>query len=313
MKALANFVGFLANLFLVSILLFLLVGIFAALQGERVFDKPPKHAIVQLELSGVILDGKSFLKDLRKYRKLPEVGAIVIRINSPGGVVGPSQEIYQEIKKTRTDFGKPVVASCNGLAASGAFYAAVGADYIVTNPGAILGSIGVIWEMANLEKLYEWAKIKRYSIKTGPYKDMGSDYRAMTDDERRLIEGTMQEVLGQFKRAIAEGRKVTLDEVTQIADGRVFTGESAVKMKMADEIGTLTDAIKKAKELGRLPDDAEVFEPPRTRSGIMSWIQEANEESSSSLAGLTKKFLGQNLTGHPLFLMPGALLGEVED
>src|SRR3989344_1375324 len=130
-------------------------------------DKISGNAIMKLELDGIIMDGKKFLKDLRKYREVPEIKGILVHMNSPGGVVGPSQEIYAELKRTKEVYKKPIVVSGAGLVASGAFYAAMAADKIVTNPGTLMGSIGVIMEFANLERLYDWAKIQRFVIKTG--------------------------------------------------------------------------------------------------------------------------------------------------
>src|SRR5690606_11268816 len=143
-----------------------------------------------------------------------------------------------ELKRTKEEFGKPIVASCNSLAASGAFYAAMGADKIIVNPGTLVGSIGVIIEFANLEKLYDWAKIERYALKTGPYKDAGAEYRKLTDAERALFQGTLDEVLSQFVGAIASGRKMDEDRVRKFADGRIFTGQWAVDEGFADKVGT---------------------------------------------------------------------------
>src|SRR4029077_13140783 len=144
-----------------------------------------------------------------------DVKAIVLRLNSPGGAVAPSQEIYQAVK----NYKKPIVASMSSVAASGAYYVACGAKKVYANPGTITGSIGVIMEFANLEKLYEWAKIKRFSIKTGRFKDVGAEYREMTADERALLQNMVDDVLSQFTLAVSEGRNIPLETVKEIADG----------------------------------------------------------------------------------------------
>lgn len=201
-----------------------------------------KEGVGIIEVNGVIMDSKKFLKSLSRFEESKEVKAIVVRVNSPGGAVGPSQEIYEALRK----FPKPVVASMSSVAASGGFYVAMAAQKVFANPGTITGSIGVIMEFANLEKLYEWAKVKRYVIKTGKFKDAGSEYREMTAEERELLQGMVDDVLLQFKQAVAAGRKVPLEEVTKIADGRIFSGNQALALKMIDSLGTLDDAVLEA-------------------------------------------------------------------
>lgn len=308
MKYIVNFFKFIGNIFALLFFVVVIVGVVSAFNLRDKGEKPPKGSVLVLDLTGVIIDGKKFLKDLRKYRELEEIKAVLININSPGGVVGPSQEIYAEIKRVRDEFKKPVVAACSGLAASGAFYSAVAADKIVTNPGTLMGSIGVIMEFANLEKLYDWAKIKRYVIKTGEYKDTGADYRAMNEPERKLLEATMYEVLDQFKQAVAEGRNLPIEKVTAVADGRIFTGATAVKLGMADQLGTYTDALKLAAQLGGIEGEPHVFEPSKFENSWRQILEQLEEESSSKITRAFKQATGTQLLGQPLFLMPGAQL-----
>jgi protease-4 len=143
--------------------------------------------------------------------------------------------------------------------ASGAYYSAVGADKIVVAPGAMVGSIGVIMEFANLEKLYDWAKISRFTINTGKYKDSGAEYRSMRDDEKELFQNMINEVWGQFKAAVAEGRNLKPEEVEPYADGRVFTGDFAVKNGFADEVGTVGRAYELAADLAGIKDFGRFF------------------------------------------------------
>ena len=227
-----------------------------------------------LELSGVIMDSKKTLKSLRRFEENPNVKALVVRINSPGGAVAPSQEIYEAIKH----FPKPKVASMSSVAASGGYYVAVATDKIFANAGTITGSIGVIMEFANLEKLYEWAKIKRFSIKTGKFKDSGAEYREMREEERALLQGMVDDVLLQFKSAVAEGRKMTLDEVTPLADGRIFSGSQAQKAKLVDVLGGIDDAIAEAGKLGGITGRPKVIAEKKEKKGILEMVQDLTRD-----------------------------------
>jgi protease-4 len=271
--------------------------------GERM-PSVSANSVLVLDVRGIILDSKPFLKKLQKYRDDHDIKAVVVRLDSPGGVVGPSQEIYEELKRTR-EMGKPVVASMGSLAASGAYYIAVGADKIVTNPGTITGSIGVIMEFANLGRLYDWAKVERYVVKSGAFKDMGSEFRAMTPAERQLLQGMMDNVHMQFKQAVAEGRHLKLAQVEKLADGRIFSGEQAVKMGLADSLGSLSDAIDEAGKLAGIKGKPEIFSPPPPRRRLLDMIMEKDEEESSSIERSVRHILGVDLVGKPLYIWPG--------
>ena len=267
--------------------------------------KLSKPSILFLQLEGIILDGEEFLENLKKYAGEEEIKGVLIQVNSPGGVVGPSQELYSEIKRVREELKKPVVVSCLGLAASGAYYASVAADKIITNPGSMLGSIGVIMEFANLENLYEWAKIKRYTIKTGAYKDSGAEYREMRDDERQLFQNLADEVLLQFKTAVATSRHLSLETVSKYSDGRVFTGATAVALKFADQVGSLEDAKKIVGQLSGLGTKPHIFIPPPKRPDFLGEIF-AETKSRFNINSAMREIVGLRLIGQPLFLMPGA-------
>lgn len=271
-------------------------------------------SILHLQLNGVIMDGKKLLKPLLKYREDDSIKAIVIEINSPGGVVGPSQEIYDEIRRAREEYKKPVVAVSTSVMASGAYYAAVAADKIMVAPGTMVGSIGVIMEFTNLEKLYDWAKVSRFSISTGKYKDSGAEYRPMRDDERALFQDMINDVYEQFVEAVAEGREMKPEAVKEYADGRVFTGRKAVELGFADDVGTLEDAFDLAAELSGLGDDYEVFEPPKVRPGLWDLLQGGEDEATTLLPWKTadakvdaalNSLLRLELANKPLLLMPG--------
>jgi protease-4 len=280
-----------------------------------------KNSILQLDLEGVIMNGKKFMKKLKKYKNEDKVKAIVININSPGGAVGPSQEIYAAIKAVKEETKKPIICSSSGLLASGAYYSAVACDKIVVAPGALVGSIGVIMEFANLEKLYEWAKVSRFSINSGKFKDSGAEYRSMRPDEKALFQDLINDVYGQFKQAVVEGRKLTPEVVSQYADGRVMTGKQAVQLGFADSLGTLDDAIKVAAETANLGTDYKLFEVPKKRPSIWDLIEQQEDDDLNSIDeiahfvskntgdkgvenSIRKVFRAQYLN-QPMLIMPG--------
>ena len=224
----------------------------------------PKVAL--LELEGIIVDADELVRELKAHRDNPLVRAVVIRINSPGGVVGPTQELHQAIVKTRRA-GKPVVASLAGVAASGGYYVAVAADQIYANPGTLTGSIGVIMQTANLEQLMKKVGVDFVVVKSGDYKDIGSFARPMTAEERRVLQALLDDVHGQFIGAVAEGRKLDRARVAQFADGRIFSGSQAKALGMVDALGGLEEAVAAAGRLAGLPGPPSVL-PPRRKISI---------------------------------------------
>lgn len=309
------------------IIFLVFVGIGALLKmsgdffGESEKKVTAKNTILHLDMNGVILNGKKFLKNLKKYKDEDKVKAILITINSPGGAVGPSQEIFTEIKRVREELKKPVICVSTGVMASGAYYSAVACDKIVVAPGALVGSIGVIMEFANIEKLYDWAKISRYSITSGKFKDSGAEYRAMREDERALFQNMIDEVYAQFKATVMKERNLKEDVVAEHADGRVFTGATAVKLGFADQEGFYEDAVKLAAETAKLGDNYDVFEIPKKRVSIFDLGDSDREDDVNSLAEyadiLKGKSFGPDMEGamkfvlrtkylnQPLMLMPG--------
>ena len=267
-------------------------------------EKVEKASILALDLDGIIMDNKDLLDQLRKHRKDDRIKGVLIRIASPGGVVGPSQELYDEIKRTREEFKKPVVAYCSSVAASGAYYAAVGADKIVTTPGCLIGSIGALMEFVNLERLYDWAKVQRYAITTGKFKDAGAEYKPLSQEARQLFQDMLNDVLSQFKAAIVQGRKLKPDVVDQYADGRIFTGAQAVKLGFADQVGSWDDARKLLGEMAGLGKDPEVFKGKKKR-GVLEVFEEASE--SRFFGKMAEQLLHSELSGKPLLILPGAI------
>ena len=220
-----------------------------------------------IRLNGVIMDSQKILRELKEFEEATDIKAIVLRINSPGGAVGPSQEIYDAVKRVKKT--KPVVASFESVAASGGFYVAVAADKIVSNPGTLTGSIGVIMDFANLSELYKWAKVERYNLKSGKFKDAGNDARPMTAEERELLQGMVLNVYEQFLRAVADGRKLPVDTVRPYADGRVLSGEQAAKAGLVDRLGGLDVALDVVRELAKIDKNTKlnmVLPEPKRKS-----------------------------------------------
>lgn len=290
--------------------------------GEAEKKVSAANTILHLDLNGPILNGKKFLKNIKKYREESKVKAFLVEIDSPGGAVGPSQEIFAELKRVREEFKKPVICVSTGTMASGAYYSAVACDKIIVAPGALVGSIGVIMQFANLEKLYDWAKISRYSITSGRFKDSGAEYRPMRDDEKALFQSMIDEVYAQFKETVMKERNLSKEIVQEYADGRVFTGASAVKLGFADQVGYYDDAVKLAAEVAQLGQDYEIFEIPKKKMSIFdlggddqgddvnSLVEYADLLTSKSLksAGVEealKFLLRTEYLNQPLYLLPG--------
>ncbi len=201
-----------------------------------------------IKITGVIAETQSIIHELKRFREDDSVKAIVLRIDSPGGGVGPSQEIFREVEKTVSI--KKVVASMGAVAASGGYYIAAGASGIVANPGTITGSIGVVMGYTNFQELLHKIGLVPVVVKSGKYKDMGSPVRNMTEEERDLLQNFSNQIHKQFIAAISKGRKMNLSEVELLADGRIFTGEEAKRLGLVDRLGNLEDAIEWAGRMG---------------------------------------------------------------
>ena len=239
---------------------------------ETVFEFGDKVGVV--EIKGLITDAKETVLHLKGFRKDDDIKAIVLRINSPGGGVGPSQEIYAEVKKTTLT--KKVVASMGAVAASGGYYVAAAADHLVANPGTMTGSIGVLMEFPNVENLFKKIGLSAVVLKSGDYKDTGSPLRKMTSEERDLLQGFIDNVHQQFVAAVAEGRKMSEESVLAIADGRILSGEQAQEIGLLDSLGTLEDAITIAGELGGVKGEPSVVYAEKKKYSILELILGSN-------------------------------------
>ncbi len=233
-----------------------------------------KEKIALVEISGQITDSREIVRQLSKYRRDDDIKAILLRINSPGGAVAPSQEIYDEVLRVRAD-KKKIYASMGSLAASGGYYIAVAADRIFANPGTLTGSIGVIMAFANAEKLMEKIGLEPQVVKSGKYKDVGSPARKMTAEERIYLQRVVDDVHQQFIDAVVQGRNITPKQARKLADGRVFTGRQALELKMVDEMGGLEDVIVKLGEAAGIEGRPRVVweEPPK---GFLEWLMQGS-------------------------------------
>ena len=216
-----------------------------------------------VEVKGVINDSDDVVEALRAFERAPAVKAVVVRIESPGGGVAPSQEIYHAIMKLRES--KPVIASLGGVAASGGYYVASACQAIVANPGTITGSIGVIMELGNVQGLLEKIGVQPEVLKAGEHKDMGSPVRPLTDEERGLFQQMIDSVHTQFIGAVAEGRNMDAARVRELADGRVFSGEQARTLGLVDALGGLQDAIAMAAERGGITGEPRISRASSSR------------------------------------------------
>jgi len=204
--------------------------------------------VAVIELNGIISSSRDMVRQFKRFGEDRGIKAIVFRINSPGGGIAASQEIYEHVRRVR-DEGKPVVASMGSVAASGGYYVALGADTIMANPGTTTGSIGVIAEIPNFSGLLEKIGVSFNIIKSGKFKDLGTPYRDMTDEEREQLQDWIDSGYDQFVRVVAEERGMEGERVRQLADGRVYTGEQALELALIDTLGTFEDAVQLAADM----------------------------------------------------------------
>ena len=200
-----------------------------------------------IEIGNIITSSKTIVKDLKNYGDNPAISAVIIRVDSPGGIAAAVQEIYDEVKKVKEK--KKVIVSMGVVAASGGYYISLPADVIVANPGTITGSIGVIMEFPVIEELLNKIGIDFEVIKSKDYKDIGSPYRRMTDDEKKLLKDVVLDAFDQFLNATIEHRQLPKDSILKFADGRIFTGRQAKEIGLVDTLGSFEDAVEIAGDL----------------------------------------------------------------
>jgi len=229
--------------------------------GARIGIVEAKGTIGEAAPAGI--DSDKIVKLLKKYEKDDDIKAIVLRVDSPGGAVAPSQEIYDAVKRIKAR--KKVVVSMGGMAASGGYYISAPADRIFAEPGTLTGSIGVIFLHFNVRGLLEWAKIEETTLKSGKYKDTLSPFRPIQETDREEIQSISDDVYSQFVQAVAQGRGMPEARVREIAEGRIYTGKRAKELKLVDELGGFDDAVAAAWGLAGQSGEPKVQYPPRER------------------------------------------------
>jgi len=223
----------------------------------------PKIGVVELE--GVIISPKQVVKQLKSFADDDSIKAIIIHVNSPGGGVAASEEIYREVKRIRDEKKKRIVASIESVGASGAYYVASATNKIYADKGSIVGSIGVIAEWVNYGELLKWAKLQAITMKAGEFKDTGSPTREMTPAEREYFQGMIDNMHTQFIQAVADGRHAKAEDIRAIANGKVWTGEQALPMKLIDQVADFEGAVKDTARAVNISGEPSLVWPPKER------------------------------------------------
>ena len=247
----------------------IVIAIALTVSPDEAADFSFSDRIQVVDIEGELLQSTPIVEQLKRYEDSNSVKAILLNIDSPGGGVAVSQEIYEELKRLREKKDKTIVAYLSSTGASGAYYVACAANKIVANPGTIVGSIGVIAEWVSYAELLEWAKLKDIVFKTGEFKDTGSPTRPLTDNEKKYFQGLIDDMYVQFVEAVSSGRKLDLQEVRSMADGRVFTGRDAKERKLIDEIGNFQDAVDLTAKLSGISGKPRLLRLSRPRVTLL--------------------------------------------
>jgi len=271
----------LASLTIGAIFLFFLLVIFAAgiLRGDSVVV-PVGSKLGILEVRGEILGSELLVKQIKEFLDNSSIKAVVLRIDSPGGGVAPSQEIHAELVRLAKE--KPLIVSMGSVAASGGYYLAVAGERIFANPGTITGSIGVIMSFPDYQDLLGKVGVKNQVVKSGRFKDIGSPTRTFTDADRELLQGMIDDVHSQFVEAVSIGRNISQERLQPYVDGRIFTGRQALEAGLVDDLGTLQDAIQFAAKTAGLGDDPTLVYPEQERGDLLDRL----------LQGAVSRYLG---------------------
>ena len=275
----------------IGILLFIGVVFFGLIyalnmfRGERSsLNLPGGERVGVVLIEGVISDSSVIVDQIDEFANDDGIRAVVLRIDSPGGGVAASQEICREVDELRKK--KKVVASMGSVAASGGYLIAAATDRIVANPGTITGSISAVMHFADIQELMKKVGVRSSVIKSGKFKDIGSPARDMTAEERQLIQGIIDDIYDQFVRSISENRKIPLDSIMKIADGRIFSGRQAYQLKLVDELGGLQDAVLIAGRLSGIAGKPEVIYAKKKKTSILKYVI---ENMTSIVAGELRK------------------------
>ncbi|HEX6941233.1 MAG TPA: signal peptide peptidase SppA [Longimicrobiales bacterium] len=254
-----------------------------AVHGDRDLAWGDRIAII--EVDGLIADDTEYLEQLRRFRRDPSVKGILVVIDSPGGVVGPSQSLYRELRRIR-DEGRPVVASIGAVGASGGYYVALAADTIFALPGSITGSIGVIMEFPEVSALLEKVGVEMQVVKSADHKDAGSMFRPLSPEDRQMLDALVTDVYEQFVETVAEERGLPVAEVRRLADGRIYSGRQALRSGLVDRIGNLQDALSAVGRMAGLGEDPHTVRPPEQEFTLLDLL--LGRGATSSLAKLVR-------------------------
>jgi protease IV len=248
--------GILSGLILV---LFVLVFFYAYFTGgdSKALSFLAGDGVGVLQIEGTIDDSRAVMSELKRFKEAPWIKAIVVRIDSPGGAVAPTQEIFDELQKTKKK--KPLIASMGSMATSGGYYVASACEKIIANPGTLTGSIGVIMQLNNVEELMKKVGVKGYNIKSGVNKDIGSPFQPLSPEGKEILQSLVDNVHSQFVSAVARGRGMNEAQVRKLADGRVYSGAQAKELGLVDQFGTLDDAIEFAAKRVGLEENPTVY------------------------------------------------------
>ncbi|MFO7462056.1 MAG: signal peptide peptidase SppA [Desulfatiglandales bacterium] len=254
----------------VLVLAAVMTAIFALAGRTGGFSLKDRIGVIPIE--GAITNSETVVSQLVEFTKDRRVKAIILRVNSPGGGVAPSQEIYREILKTREK--KKIVASMGTVAASGGYYVASGAHKIVASPGTLTGSIGVLMEFVRFQELMEKIGVDVEVLKSGEFKDIGSPHRKLTEQEKEMIQALVFDIQNQFVEAVAQGRNLPMEEVREIADGRIISGSQGLELGLVDQLGNFRDAVDLAKSMAGIKGEANLVYPKRTKVRLWDILAE---------------------------------------
>lgn len=266
----------------------LVLAVLVALRGSDGLGLGGRIALI--EIDGVIVDDREVLEDIRRFRRDPSVRGYLLAINSPGGAVGPSQSIFEEVRRLRVEDGAPVIASIGSVGASGGYYIALAADTIFALPGSMTGSIGVILEVPNVRGLMDKVGVDVQVVKSSEHKDIGSPFRSMSEEDRALMNVLIQDVYEQFVGAVVEERGLPAAEVRQVADGRVITGRQARAQGLVDRLGNLHAAAATAGRMAGLGERPRLVRPPEERVTLLDVLL---GRAPVSLGRLVEPLLGE--------------------
>lgn len=273
-------------------LLFYFLIFVLAIRGtlELISKKQGRDSIYVMTIGEAIVLSEKFIRELRSIEGENDVKAVIVRINSPGGTVGASQELFLELERFKSRTGKKLVCSIENIGASGAYYVSLACDRIIALPGSIVGSIGVISIFFTAEELLEKIRIRPHIIKTGGFKDTGTPLRKATEGDIRYLQGVVNELFEQFKDDVRRKRPISATKIDEISDGRVFSGREAYNLGLIDQLGTFSDAITVAKELAGIKGEPKIIWRKRGRLELIE------EMLGDRLKGLLMDLLS------PLFL-----------